>query len=78
MKKAKFPEELIGMEVEVIQATNPSLKGIIGRIDDETKETIVVNGKVLLKRAIIIKLANGKLVEGKDLAKRPEERIKGK
>lgn len=78
MKKVKFPEELIGKKIIVIASTNPSLKGVIGEVEDETKETIIVNSKVLLKKAITIKLTTGQVVEGRDLAKRSEERIKSK
>lgn len=78
MKKITFPGELIGQKIIVIKATNPSLIGIIGKVENETKETVLVDGRVLLKKAITIRLTTGEIVNGKDLAKRSEERIKNK
>lgn len=78
MKKMTFPGELIGQKIMVIKATNPSLIGIIGKVENETKETVLVDGRVLLKKAITIQLTTGEIVNGKDLAKRSEERIKNK
>lgn len=75
--------ELIGLEVEVIDAKNKSLIGIKGKIVDETKNTFVIetNGKErkLLKEQVtlIIDFKKEKIrVEGKLFLGRPEERIK--
>lgn len=75
--------ELIGLEVEVIDAKNKSLIGIKGKIVDETKNTFVIetNGKErnLLKDQVtlIIDFKKEKIrVEGKLFLGRPEERIK--
>lgn len=82
MKKTVFPHELIGEEVRVIEATNPSLVGVTGKVVDETKATfrILQDGmiKTLLKNAIVLKLLRtGKIIDGKTLMKRPEDRLKG-
>jgi len=79
-----YPGELIGMSMEVLSSTNPSEVGIKGKVVDETKATlkIEVAGKIiekiktLLKSHLTIKLATGEIIAGKNLLKRPEERIK--
>ncbi len=79
-----YPEELIGTSMEVLSSTNPSEVGIKGKVVDETKATlkIEVAGKIvgkiktLLKSHLTIKLATGEIIAGKNLLKRPEERIK--
>jgi len=81
MKKT-FPYELIGEEVEVVSSTNPSNLGMIGKIVDETKFTLKIKIskqiKTVFKRNIVFRLKKNHLVlDGKDLVKRPEERLKG-
>lgn len=83
MVQTPFPGELIGEEMEVIQSRNKSLLGIKGQIVDETRATLAlaVSGtggrKVLLKNAVTIKLLRtGKVIEGKNILRRPEERMK--
>ncbi|MBU2589723.1 MAG: ribonuclease P protein subunit [Nanoarchaeota archaeon] len=75
--------ELIGLEIKVVESTNKSLVGKQGTIVDETKNTLTIkkNGKEtkLLKTAIIFETEiNGTTVQvdGKEIAKRPEDRIK--
>ena len=82
MRKTTYPHELIGEEIEVVEATNKSNLGIKGKIVDETKETIIIEdeskSKTLLKKNIIFKLIkSGKIIAGTEVAKRPEDRIKG-
>ena len=82
MAKTTYPHELIGEEIVVVDATNPSLKGIEGKIVDETKYTLKVDVqgeiKTLMKNAISFTLKGKDLqIGGKDLTKRPEERVKG-
>ncbi|MBI1968868.1 ribonuclease P protein subunit [Candidatus Woesearchaeota archaeon] len=82
MKKAVFPHELIGEEIIVVKAANPSLLGITGKIVDETKATIRVlrerKIKTVLKSAVAFKLVRtGKIIDGKTLLRRPEDRLKG-
>ena len=83
MKKTIYPYELIGEEIEVIEAKNTDNLSIKGKVVDETKTTLKIeqNGKfkTLLKNNITIKLiGSGKIISGQEIAKRPEERLKGK
>jgi ribonuclease P protein subunit POP4 len=74
----QFPNELIGKKVTVVQSTNSKLLGISGEIVDETKSTITIGNKMLLKSAITIKInETGQIIPGKDIMKKPEDRIKG-
>ncbi len=78
-----YPHELIGEEIEVVDSTNPSHKGIKGKIIDETKATLLVKTqqgvKTLLKNNVVIKLSkNAEIIEGVRLCKKPEDRVKGK
>ena len=80
--KITYPNELIGEEIEVINSPNKSLRGIRGKVIDETKETlkIQIKGKVkmIIKSVVTIKLSDGKTIEGKMIDSRSEERLKGK
>ena len=82
-QKKLYPYELVGEEVEVVEAKNESCVGIKGKIVDETKSTLVLQQgnkqKTLLKNQITIKLVrNQRTIEGKEIIKRPEDRIAGK
>ena len=75
--------ELIGLDIEVVQAKNSSLIGLKGKIIDETKNTITIRKnnelKKLLKDQIIVNIKFPKetiQINGKLLLGRPEERIK--
>ena len=75
--------ELIGLDIEVVQAKNLSLIGLKGKIIDETKNTITIRKnnelKKLLKDQIIVNIKFPKetiQINGKLLLGRPEERIK--
>lgn len=75
--------ELIGLDIEVIDAKNKSLIGIKGKIIDETRNTIKVihenQEKILLKEQLtfITKIDDKKIkINGKILVGKPEERIK--
>jgi ribonuclease P protein subunit POP4 len=77
--------EIIGLHVHIIEAKNPSIKGIEGRIVDETKNTITIETSKGVKRIIKkdvtldIRTKNGSVkLSGEDLLGRPEERIKKK
>ena len=82
-RKKVYPHELIGEEAEIVSSTNPTIVGIKGTIIDETKQTIKLRKKdgkevVLLKNAIDFKLSRtGEVISGKEITKRPEERLKG-
>ena len=73
-----FKGELIGSVIEIIGSKNKTLIGIKGKIIDETKNTLTIKNKTskkVLKSHITFKI-DGKIVEGKDITKRPEDRIK--
>lgn len=70
-------KEFIGKRIKIIDAKNPSNIGIEGVVIDETKNMFVIeNGKKIIKKNVIIQIDN-KIIEGKKLTKRPEDRIKG-
>lgn len=75
--------ELIGLGVKVISSKNQANDGLQGKVVDETKNTFVlktVKGKKrLIKQNCVFEFEVGRKrvrIEGKILAKRPEERIK--
>ncbi len=81
MSKNVYPHELIGKEIEVIDSKNKSNLGIKGKVVDETKNTISVfcdeETKTLMKSNITFKIKETNfIIEGKEITKRPEERIK--
>jgi len=78
-KEKMLKAELIGLEAEIVDSSNKANIGIKGRISDETRNTLKIENKILLKKDIIIKFeVDGQniLIEGKKLIKSPEERIK--
>lgn len=80
--KKNFPYELVGEEMEVISSTNPSNLKVTGKIVDETKFTLKIKQnneiKTLFKNNMVFRLKrSNQILDGKDLTKRPEERIKG-
>jgi len=75
--------ELIGLECEVVGASNKSLVGIFGKIQDETMKTLVIGDarKRVAKQGTRLRLhLHDKkiMVEGDLLVGRPEDRIKKK
>lgn len=80
-----FSQELIGKTILVTGSASPSQLGIKGKVVDEGLSTIRIESagkiKILLKKNIKFKIESGPgkfgpVIDGKDLAKRPEERIK--
>ena len=74
--------ELIGLQVEVIGATDPSQVGLRGRVVDETMKTIIIEKegkeKMIQKKGAVFRfdVRGGIEVHGEDILFRPEERIK--
>tara|TARA_Y100000310_G_C20664689_1_gene806790 strand:+ start:65 stop:334 length:270 start_codon:yes stop_codon:yes gene_type:complete len=75
--------ELVGLEVEVVNAKSVNQVGIKGNIVEETRNTLVVNTangeKTVLKNNVTLrfKLENQMVdVDGERLVGKPEERIK--
>ncbi len=74
--------ELIGLDTEVLQDSNPRNVHIRGKVIDETMKTLVIRGKgtyrIAKKDAVFKFLLDGVAVkvEGKNLIARPEDRVK--
>ncbi len=72
-------EELIGKGITIIESSNKSLIGIIGKVVDETKNLLFIETNEKTKKIIkdqCVFLVDGKKIKGSSIAKRPEERIK--
>ena len=71
--------ELIGLQAEIIESTDPTKEGIQGEILDETRDMLRICDKKVAKENCIflIEIPSGEKVElnGKIIAKRPEDRI---
>jgi len=79
--------ELIGLDVEILESSNPSLVGIKGRVVDETRNTLIIerydnNKEIMVPKDIAVfkfKLENKSVkVLGSLLIGRPEDRLKRK
>ena len=78
--------ELIGLEVEIKQSTNPSQKGLKGRVIDESFKTLEIETKTGEKNipkenttfVFIIPDKTKVQVDGNLLLGRPEDRIRKK
>lgn len=69
---------LIGKNLEVIFSTNPTDLHCRGTVVDETQNMIQIeNGKLkwLIKKNVVV-LLDGRMVDGRELVGRPENRIK--
>jgi len=70
--------ELIGLEAEVTDSKNKDNIGIKGKIKDETKNTVIIENKKLLKNNITLKIKIKNqtiIVPGTEILGRPKERI---
>ncbi len=79
MTKNFLRREFIGLPVRVIEATDKSLIGLEGEIIDETKNMLIIESKGKVKKIAkdIAKFEiNGKVVDGKKIKYRPEDRIR--
>ena len=77
--------ELIGLDIEVLQHSNPHSILLSGRVIDETKKTIVLKNNKKRKRIekktgiFLVHIDGQKFeIEGKVLIGRPENRMKRK
>lgn len=83
-KRNLLQHELIGLDVEVIKSSDPSVVGKSGKIVDESHHMLVVEEKGKLKRlqkstvVFRVTLPNGEKinVNGRKLVSSPEDRIK--
>ncbi len=84
MKSSKlFNQELVGADCEITGAKNASLKGIKGRIINETRNTLTIKTgkgeKTVLKQQVTImaEINNKKFrIDGAEIDARPEDRAK--
>jgi ribonuclease P protein subunit POP4 len=78
--------ELIGLDARVAKSTNRDSVGILGKVIDETRNTLVIrqnnSDKIVPKETTIFQftLPNGSVVEveGNAIMGRPEDRVKKK
>ena len=82
VRKPIYAHELIGEKICIIEAKNKFNHQINGTIVDETKFTLKIEhqGKIktLFKSGIVFKInRNGIQIDGKEIVKRPEDRMKG-
>jgi ribonuclease P protein subunit POP4 len=78
--------ELIGLNARVAKSTNRDSVGILGKVIDETRNTLVIrqnnSDKIVPKETTIFQftLPNGSVVEveGNAIMGRPEDRVKKK
>jgi ribonuclease P protein subunit POP4 len=74
--------ELIGLDVEVVMATDPTQERLRGRIVDETRNTLVLEVRGDEKRIpksgsrFRFDIQGGVEVDGDEIRFRPEDRVK--
>jgi len=76
--------EFIGLDVKVVNSTNPNYVGITGKVIDETRNTLVIRheneDKVVAKNVAVFHftMPDGSVVEveGNVIIGRPEDRVK--
>lgn len=71
-------KKLVGLKAEIKNSTDPTQEGIKGEIEDETRDTLTIDGRQVEKENCIflVEIPSGEVVElkGKIIAKRPEDR----
>ncbi len=74
--------ELIGLQVEVLHATDPSQRSVTGRVVDETRNLLVIETGGVERRIpkqgsrFRFAIQGGVEVEGDEIRFRPEDRVK--
>jgi len=81
VRRARFlpAHELVGLRVRVLRHTDPTLVGLTGIVEDETKNTLLVSGKVVPKRGAVFEFSvSGRriVIKGDDILYRPVERTR--
>jgi len=79
MKENFLKKEFIGLPVKIVESTDKSLQGMEGEIIDETKNMLIIETDKGIKKVAkeIAKFEiNGKIVDGKKIKYRPEDRIR--
>ncbi len=74
--------ELIGLDVEVINCSDPEQIGVSGRVIDETKNTLLISTRRGVRRAVkkcstfrFKKGSKSFIVDGEEINFRPHERL---
>lgn len=71
--------EMIGLNVKIVKSSDPKKIGLKGKIIDETKNTFILeNKKIIPKKECFFEfnLDEKIIIDGKNILKRPEERLK--
>jgi len=74
--------ELIGLEVSIVSATDPSLVGVRGHVVDETRNLLVVESAGREKKVpkegsrFRFEVQGGVELDGTEILFRPEDRVK--
>jgi len=77
-------DELIGLQVRIIECTDPTWNNVAGRIIDETKNTFLIETQDGKQKKLVKKTAKfefnieGKkiIIDGSKIVYRPEDRIR--
>jgi ribonuclease P protein subunit POP4 len=78
--------ELIGLEVRVVESTNPSQVGLSGRVVDESRNILAIETRAGVRNlpkedctfSFLLPSGERVRVEGRLLVARPEDRVKKK
>jgi len=83
MEKVRI--NLIGRKVEIVDSSNETLKGIKGKVVDETKNLLMIDTgkkvKKVLKKEVRFRVTTNEglvIIDGQVVVGRPEERLKKK
>lgn len=71
-------KQLTGLQAEIIDSTDPNKEGISGEIEEETRDTLTIDGRQVEKENCIflVEIPSGEKVRlnGEVIAKRPDDR----
>jgi ribonuclease P protein subunit POP4 len=77
-KKNILNHEMIGLNIEIVESSDPKKKGLKGKIINETKNTFVLESeKVIPKKECVFDFTDIQArINGKEILKKPEERLR--
>ncbi len=76
MTQTSYRQELIGTFVTLVNATHAPLIGFSGCVLDETRNTLIIDHKRIIKDCVILRLSTGVLLQGHRLIGRSWQRLK--